>query len=341
MHYHVSAKRSVLGSQPSGGVCRVFEAQPSQLASYDARLARARARTPSLASRGGPHDSRLTAHSPTGRARSRCASRKPAGRAGRAPPRSPSAWASHPAGARCSSTTSVPGGTSPRATSGSSSSPPSRSRYAPRAFTTRPVRAPRPSPPRLLPSPRAGPDPTVSVSARARTTRILKFHRRPTPSPPPRAGQEEALPVQEPRQGARRPRRSERRAHLRPPRSPRHPPRARQGGLRGLGRVAQPKSVSRPPSSEEPRRPRRRPRPRSFRRRPRLVPRVPRVVPLRLGRRRSRPRAVPRAPRPARPRDGVERRQTHARRTSRAAQSARAGSLPRGEETPPGRTRRA
>lgn len=33
--------------------------------------------------------------------------------------------------------------------------------------------------PRVLPFPRAGPDPTVSVSARAPATRILKFHRRP------------------------------------------------------------------------------------------------------------------------------------------------------------------
>ena len=136
-HYHVSAKH--WWSVPR------FEAQPSQLASHDATWARVRERTPSLASRGGPHDSRLTAHSPKGRARSRCASRQPAGRAGRAPPRSPSALASHPAGARCSSTTSVPGGTSPRATSGSSSSPPSRSRYASGAFTAHPVRAPRPS----------------------------------------------------------------------------------------------------------------------------------------------------------------------------------------------------
>ena len=145
-HYHVSAKH--WWSVPR------FEAQPSQLASHDATWARVRERTPSLASRGGPHDSRLTAHSPKGRARSRCASRQPAGRAGRAPPRSPSALASHPAGARCSSTTSVPGGTSPRATSGSSSSPPSRSRYASGAFTAHPVRAPRPSLPVSSPSSR-------------------------------------------------------------------------------------------------------------------------------------------------------------------------------------------
>ena len=49
MHYHVSAKH--WWSVPR------FEAQPSQLASHDATWARVRERTPSLASRGGPHDS--------------------------------------------------------------------------------------------------------------------------------------------------------------------------------------------------------------------------------------------------------------------------------------------
>ena len=197
-HYHVSAKH--WWSVPR------FEAQPSQLASHDATWARVRERTPSLASRGGPHDSRLTAHSPKGRARSRCASRQPAGRAGRAPPRSPSALASHPAGARCSSTTSVPGGTSPRATSGSSSSPPSRSRYASGAFWRVPFARRVPHSPCPPPSSRGSRPSRFCLGSRPRDART-KFHRRPD-TPPPRAGQEAALPVQEPRQGTRRPRRS-------------------------------------------------------------------------------------------------------------------------------------
>ena len=146
-------------------------------------------------------------------------------------------------------------------------------------------------------------------------------------TPPPRAGQEAALPVQEPRQGTRRPRRSERRAHLRRRRSPRHPPRARQAcrDFEGADERGfhifydRPLGGAAAPSRRRPRR---------------------RADGADLGSSHASRRRPRRALRRAGPRDGVKRRQEAdikevfktVRHNPRAASSLRS----KGEETPPG-----